>query len=110
MKKHRLTFREAINFVRDRRSVVCPNLGFEMQLKQYEKQLFAGNGRICKTLIPSKMMLEFPEDRIERQERGRFPNRRELKEKADRGEKFPQITSISKTSVRKKRADFIQQL
>lgn len=31
------TFKKAIEFVREKRSIVCPNLGFEMQLKDYEK-------------------------------------------------------------------------
>lgn len=39
MKKNRWAFRRAIDFVRKKRPCVCPNLGFEMQLKAYEKEL-----------------------------------------------------------------------
>jgi protein-tyrosine phosphatase len=36
MKKKCLGFREAISFVRQARPNVCPNLGFERQLKEYD--------------------------------------------------------------------------
>lgn len=39
MKMQRLTFHEALNYCRKKRSVVCPNLGFEKQLKLYERSL-----------------------------------------------------------------------
>jgi protein-tyrosine phosphatase len=39
MKKHNWSFKDAITFVRKSRPVVCPNLGFERQLKEYEVQL-----------------------------------------------------------------------
>jgi len=39
IRKNHWSFRKAIDFVRKRRSCVCPNLGFEMQLKTYEKEL-----------------------------------------------------------------------
>jgi hypothetical protein len=39
MKKKKWSFRKVIDFVRKIRPCVCPNLGFEMQLKAYEKEL-----------------------------------------------------------------------
>ena len=39
MKKNKWTFREAIAFVRRVKPNVLPNLGFERQLKEYEKVL-----------------------------------------------------------------------
>ena len=39
MRKKDLSFKAAIQFVRKYRSGVCPNLGFELQLKEYEKEL-----------------------------------------------------------------------
>lgn len=36
MKKKCWGFKEAISFVRQARPNVCPNLGFERQLKEYE--------------------------------------------------------------------------
>lgn len=51
MRKHRWSFRKAIDFVRKRRACVCPNLGFEMQLKTYEKEL------TMQATQPSKQLL-----------------------------------------------------
>lgn len=94
MKKFKWAFREAIQLVKQKRPVVCPNLGFEMQLKHYEKQLLMDvkSHRIGKTLIPAKKLIEFPE-------RGDSIGIG----KSCVPERFPQISSISKTSVRKKR-------
>jgi hypothetical protein len=39
MRKNLLTFQDAIQVVRKQRSGVCPNLGFELQLKQYGSDL-----------------------------------------------------------------------
>lgn len=39
MKKNRIGFKEAIQNVRSQRKQVCPNLGFELQLKKYETEL-----------------------------------------------------------------------
>ena len=39
MKKYNWPFKKAIKFVRDKRPIVLPNLGFERQLKQYETLL-----------------------------------------------------------------------
>jgi protein-tyrosine phosphatase len=39
MKKKGIGFKEAIAFVRQARPNVCPNLGFERQLKDYEMNL-----------------------------------------------------------------------
>jgi len=39
MKKNSWSFKEAIQFVRQSRPGVCPNLGFERQLKEYEQHL-----------------------------------------------------------------------
>lgn len=36
MRKERMTFKEAIAFIRKSRPKVLPNLGFERQLKKYE--------------------------------------------------------------------------
>jgi protein-tyrosine phosphatase len=36
MKRKNCGFKEAISFVRQARPNVCPNLGFERQLKEYE--------------------------------------------------------------------------
>ena len=38
MKRYSLSFRAAIDRVKRLRPIVCPNLGFEIQLKQYEKE------------------------------------------------------------------------
>ena len=37
MKKNQMTFKSAIQLVKKHRNGICPNLGFELQLKQYEK-------------------------------------------------------------------------
>ena len=37
MYKKEWSFKRSIEYVRQKRSVVCPNLGFEMQLKTFEK-------------------------------------------------------------------------
>ena len=39
MKKNRLKFKNAIQYVRNIRPNICPNLGFELQLKKYEAEL-----------------------------------------------------------------------
>jgi hypothetical protein len=39
IRKESWSFRRAIGLVRDKRSVICPNLGFERQLKEYEKSI-----------------------------------------------------------------------
>jgi protein-tyrosine phosphatase len=46
MKKKCMGFKDAISFVRQARPNVCPNLGFERQLKEYEISLnrMAENG------------------------------------------------------------------
>lgn len=43
MRHKHWTFREAIAFVRQNRPSVCPNLGFERQLKDYEQFLSKQN-------------------------------------------------------------------
>ena len=40
MKSRKLGFRDAITIVRKRRKNVLPNLGFEIQLKKYEREIF----------------------------------------------------------------------
>ena len=40
MKTRKLGFRDAITIVRKRRKSVLPNLGFEIQLKKYEREIF----------------------------------------------------------------------
>lgn len=34
-----MNFIQALKFVRAKRSVICPNLGFELQLKKYDKMI-----------------------------------------------------------------------
>ena len=41
MKKYKWNFKQAISEVRKYRPSVLPNLGFERQLKQYEKVIFS---------------------------------------------------------------------
>lgn len=40
MKHKNWTFHEAIAYVRTSRPKVCPNLGFERQLKEFERNMF----------------------------------------------------------------------
>jgi len=35
MKKNKIGFKDAIGIVKNKRPGICPNLGFEMQLKKY---------------------------------------------------------------------------
>ena len=49
-------FKRAIEFVRERRSVVCPNLGFEMQLKEYERVACGRNTSSKSTIIKTKSL------------------------------------------------------
>ena len=37
--EHGMTATEAINFVRERRGMVCPNVGFRQQLDEYSRKL-----------------------------------------------------------------------
>ena len=39
MKEKGFEFWNALNFVRSRRSIICPNMGFMRQLQEYEKAL-----------------------------------------------------------------------
>ena len=39
MQEKRLTFVEALKYVRRRRPIVCPNFGFQKQLLDFEKNL-----------------------------------------------------------------------
>jgi hypothetical protein len=39
MRKYKLTFNEALKFVKEKRSIVGPNLGFQEQLTNYELEL-----------------------------------------------------------------------
>lgn len=50
MRKESWSFKKAIEFVRAKRRIVCPNLGFELQLKEYEKQC-------CLKNLPSKQSI-----------------------------------------------------
>jgi len=34
----RMTFKEALRYAKNKRPQICPNLGFELQLKDYEKR------------------------------------------------------------------------
>ena len=45
MKHHQAMFSQAIKFVRKIRPSVCPNLGFELQLKKYQERLGLGEVR-----------------------------------------------------------------
>ena len=42
MKVNRESFKSAIKFVKNIRPTICPNLGFELQLKKYETELGIG--------------------------------------------------------------------
>ncbi|CAD8096229.1 unnamed protein product [Paramecium primaurelia] len=46
MRKQGMSFQEAFQFVRLKRSVVCPNFGFQRQLKQFERELQNMNGKV----------------------------------------------------------------
>ncbi|CAK60831.1 unnamed protein product (macronuclear) [Paramecium tetraurelia] len=46
MRKQGMSFQEAFQFARLKRSVVCPNFGFQRQLKQFERELLNGNGKV----------------------------------------------------------------
>jgi protein-tyrosine phosphatase len=39
MSKNKWTFLKTLGFVRAKRRIVCPNPGFERQLKNFEKQI-----------------------------------------------------------------------
>jgi len=39
MHKNRWTFIKALGLVRSKRKIVCPNTGFERQLRNFERQL-----------------------------------------------------------------------
>jgi protein-tyrosine phosphatase len=39
MKEKKMPFWEALNLVRQRRPIVCPNVGFMRQLQEYEREL-----------------------------------------------------------------------
>lgn len=43
MHKNKWTFHKTFGFVRSKRKIVCPNPGFERQLRNFEKQLQAEN-------------------------------------------------------------------
>ncbi|CAD8199920.1 unnamed protein product [Paramecium pentaurelia] len=46
MRKQGMSFQEAFQFARLKRSVVCPNFGFQRQLKQFERELQNMNGKV----------------------------------------------------------------
>ena len=39
MKHDRMSFKQALEYVRSKRAVVCPNYGFQNELKKYETTL-----------------------------------------------------------------------
>jgi len=41
MKTKRMKLEDALNFVRERRSCICPNSGFIDQLRNYESKIFS---------------------------------------------------------------------
>ncbi|KAL4487889.1 hypothetical protein ABPG72_022749 [Tetrahymena utriculariae] len=43
MRKNNTSLRETMNYVRSKRKVICPNFGFERQLKQFEHHLGISN-------------------------------------------------------------------
>lgn len=51
MRKNQIGFKPAINIVRSKRVGVCPNLGFEMQLKKYESEVIVLENREQPKLI-----------------------------------------------------------
>ena len=44
----KIPFKEALDFVQDKRNIVCPNHGFEEQLEIFEKKLIENNYNIDK--------------------------------------------------------------
>ncbi|CAD8121838.1 unnamed protein product [Paramecium sonneborni] len=46
MRKQGMSFQEAFQFTRLKRSVVCPNFGFQRQLKQFERELQNSNQKL----------------------------------------------------------------
>ena len=58
MRKNQIGFKPAINIVRSKRVGVCPNLGFEMQLKKYESELIVLENREQPKLIKKKCLRE----------------------------------------------------
>ena len=60
---------EAIDFLRAKRGVVCPNLGFRQQLEAYGKQF---NGEDFKNdPLPPELVVEAPETADESNSKGR---------------------------------------
>eukprot|EP01084_Bolivina_argentea_P139105 244744_1 len=56
MKTKNMKMMDAMDYVSDRRSVICPNHGFRKQLKQYETQLFGDENHqyVTSIVIPNK--------------------------------------------------------
>ena len=41
-----MTFKQALEYVRSKRAVVCPNYGFQNELKKYEQTIKKGLGKV----------------------------------------------------------------
>lgn len=61
MKKNKIGFKSAIAMVKSKRPGVCPNLGFEMQLKKYEIEVL--RQREQQRDIPKPMKMSMVERR-----------------------------------------------
>jgi hypothetical protein len=58
MKKYDAVFINALKHVRKIRSNVCPNLGFEMQLKKYQDKLTKDNDKNSQFLQKEEVQSE----------------------------------------------------
>lgn len=94
MRKNRWGFRRSIDFVRKRRPCVCPNLGFEMQLKAYEKELAMAASQPTKNLMMHRsknlMPAEFEVPLIRKEAN------------PQRGASFPSIPHQTRSLLRRK--------
>jgi len=48
MKEKKIRMRDALKLIKDKRSIACPNPGFTLQLKEYELDIFSGQGSYIK--------------------------------------------------------------
>lgn len=56
MRKMRIGYYEAFNFVKKRRSVICPNKGFQKQLKFFEGELKSGKINLANYSFPKYLV------------------------------------------------------
>lgn len=86
MKKNKWAFKDAIAFVRRSKPNVLPNLGFERQLKEYEKVLKSENNEVRKIISKTSEARKHSKDNKRR-------------------EGLPEIASFGKTLVKSKIID-----